>query len=115
HSTNAPRIAGAQNPPYPPIAVFNAPHLPLQTTSNPHKLQLLRRHRSRNYEATQNYFSLQYLSASMPCRCGWGYHAYKNRGYLLERVCEVMLASTEASVKLTVPFKAETCYTRLQV
>lgn len=33
----------------------------------------------------------------------------------LERVCEVILASTEASVKLTVPFKEETCYTRLQV
>jgi hypothetical protein len=33
----------------------------------------------------------------------------------LERVCEVILASTETSVKLTVPFKEETCYTRLQV
>ena len=33
----------------------------------------------------------------------------------LERVYEVILASTEASVKLTVPFKEETCYTRLQV
>ena len=28
---------------------------------------------------------------------------------------EVILASTETSVKLTVPFKEETCYTRLQV
>ena len=33
----------------------------------------------------------------------------------LERVYEVILASTETSVKLTVPFKEETCYTRLQV
>ena len=28
---------------------------------------------------------------------------------------EMILASTETSVKLTVPFKEETCYTRLQV
>ena len=28
---------------------------------------------------------------------------------------EVILASTKTSVKLTIPFKAETCYTRLQV
>src|SRR5215475_3277564 len=33
----------------------------------------------------------------------------------LKRVCEVILASTETSVKLTVPFEEETCYTRLQV
>ncbi len=33
----------------------------------------------------------------------------------MERVYEVILASTETSVKLTVPFKEETCYTRLQI
>ena len=37
----------------------------------------------------------------------------KIEAIFLERVCEVILASTETSVKLTVPFKEETCYTRL--